>query len=134
MIDQHVIQMQTNERSLFWSMVKRGQLHEDSKNIEEAMNVWQETLKLVQASVTECRQSVADELKKAKESDKESQKDPKGKSKPKDDDVEDEDEKTSGRVTGARARLKAVLEIEHACNYWLGTGKVIHRHFERDSK
>ncbi|KAF8245340.1 hypothetical protein K440DRAFT_555895 [Wilcoxina mikolae CBS 423.85] len=122
MIDQHMIQMRTNERSLFWSMVKRGQIHEDSKNIEKAMTVWQEVLKLVQASVAECRQSLADEIKKAKESDKESQKDPKGKSKPKDDDVEDEDEKTSSRVAAARSRLKGFLEIEHACYYWLGTG------------
>lgn len=124
MIDQHTTQIRANERTLFWSMVKRGQLEEHSKNIEQAMAIWKETLELVQASVLQCRQAVVDEIEK---------KDASGgtrmdlqKSEPGNDEApeeKEEDDEKKLRVAGAKTRLKALLEVEHACYYWLGTGR-----------
>ena len=119
MIDQHTVQIRANERTLFWSMLKRGQLEEHSKNIEQAMAIWQETLKLVQASVLQCRQTAADEIEKTKDSaagTRELNNDEAP------EDREEEEEKKL-RVAGAKTRLKALLEVEHACYYWLGTGR-----------
>ena len=115
MIDQHTVQIRANERTLFWSMLKRGQLEEHSKNTEKAMAIWQETLKLVQASVLQCRQTVADEIEKTKDS-------AAGNNDEAPEDKEEEEEKKL-RVAGAKTRLKALLEVEHACYYWLGTGR-----------
>jgi E3 ubiquitin-protein ligase SHPRH len=123
MIEQHMVQMRTDERTLYQSIIKRGQVHETNGDIEEAMIAWQEALELVKASVAECRNALAEEIKLAEGS----KEDPKGKAKTTDeyegsDDEDNQPEKNYQRVGAARNRLRSYLEIEHACYFWLGTG------------
>jgi E3 ubiquitin-protein ligase SHPRH len=123
MIEQHMVQLRTDERALYQSIIKRGQVHEINGDIEKAMLAWQEALDLVKASVAECRKALAEEIKIAKES----KEDPKAKAKATDeyeesDDEENQPEKKYQRVGAARNRLRTCLELEHACYFWLGTG------------
>ncbi|KAA8905574.1 SNF2 family N-terminal domain-containing protein [Sphaerosporella brunnea] len=128
MIEQHMVQMRTDERALYQAIIKRGQVYEAQGKVESAMDAWNEALQLVQVSVAECRKAVQEELERCQEDPK---RDLKGKSKVSDD-VETQDEgdgqrqpgkksQTQQRVGIARNRLKSFLELEHACYFWLAT-------------
>jgi E3 ubiquitin-protein ligase SHPRH len=124
MIDQYAVLLRNNQRSLYSSMIKRGQLHEREKHIESALEVWQTTLGLVQTTVGECREALAQEIQKSNGTV------PDVKARPKIsedryasgyDDGDESAEKKSSRVGAARLRLRTFLELEHACFFWIGT-------------
>jgi E3 ubiquitin-protein ligase SHPRH len=128
MIEQHMVQMRADERTLFQSMIKRGQLYEATGKIDQAMVAWEEALEMVQVSVTECRKALAEEIELVTRTRRESKKDSTWKAKAADEysgdesiESDDQPEKKSQRVGTARNRLKNALELEHACYFWLGT-------------
>ena len=124
MIDQYAILLRNNEKSLYSSMIKRGQLHEREGHIESALKVWQATLGLVQTTVGECREALAQEIQKSNGGVQDVNARPKvsedqyasGY-----DDCDESAEKKSSRVGAARLRLRTFLELEHACFFWIGT-------------
>lgn len=129
MIEQLGVQMRADERALFGSMIKRGQVYEHRGGIEDAMEAWRNALIRTKASVSECREALTCEIEKAKDATNVPAGNVKAKytdSDPEGDEPEDEEdvmaEKKSGRVTAARNKLKSFLELEHACYFWLGTG------------
>lgn len=119
---------QAKERSLFWSMVHRGQLLlEHKEKAQDAMNTWQEALKDVAMAVEEGRQALESEIANAERLKKASKKATNGDSDPKESNLEEDisSEKKTGfspSVNGAKLRLRTLLEIQHACYYWIATG------------
>ncbi|KAI5784908.1 ATP-dependent DNA helicase [Pyronema domesticum] len=118
---------QAKERSLFWSMVHRGQLLlEHKEKAQDAMNTWQEALKDVAMAVEEGRQALESEIANAERLKKASKKATNGDSDPKESNLEEDisSEKKTGfspSVNGAKLRLRTLLEIQHACYYWIAT-------------
>lgn len=66
MIEQFVTKLRTDERSLYQSMVKRGQLHEMDKEPDLALKVWKQVLPLVEATIKDCRAALKKEQLMAK--------------------------------------------------------------------
>lgn len=124
MIDIHENNIRNDERSLFESMIRRGQLHEHLKNFESALGVWKSTLGEVQDIIKECRATLAQEIMaQPKESQVE------GKTKDLDpfieendsDKDEDEEDVRVGRIGTLKNRLRSFLDVEHSCLFWIGT-------------
>jgi hypothetical protein len=119
---------QAKERSLFWSIVHRGQLLlEYKEKAQDAMNTWQEALRDVAMAVEDGRQALEAEIANAERLKKASKQATNGDSDPKENNLEEDisSEKKTGSspsVSGAKLRLRALLEIQHACYYWIATG------------
>lgn len=140
MIDQLVSKMRSDERELFVSMVKRGQLHVEEDRPQAGMDIWKDVLPMIQKAVAECREELANEIRNletsgsAQEKEKQRQENPGEGERDIDmsdwdeiDDSEEEDEDAGrrskkNRIAIARMRLRNFLEVEHACLYWIATG------------
>lgn len=127
MIDIHENNIRNDERSLFESMIQRGQLHEHLKDFESALGVWKFALKEVREIITECRATLAQEiLTQSKESQVEVETETKGPDPFIDGDDgsgkdgDDEDVKMS-RIGTLKNRLRGFLDIEHSCLFWIAT-------------
>jgi len=124
MIDQYAVLLRNNEKFLYSSMIKRGQLHERENHIKSALEVWRATLGLVQTTVGECRAALAQEIQKSNGAVQDVKARPKVSEDQYASGYDDDDEsaeKKSSRVGAARLRLRTFLELEHACFFWIGT-------------
>lgn len=150
MIEQIVAKLRTDERSLYQSMVKRGQLHEMEHQPDVALEVWQKVLPLVEATIQDCRVALKKEKLAAKKYRAKMVAEIRGVPPPKDDEIgldgDDEDEvddEESGweddeegderikklkipdhlvtQMAHARARLRNFLEVQHSCFFWIAT-------------
>lgn len=124
MIDIHENNIRNDERALFESMIRRGQLHEHLKDFESALAVWKSALKEVQGIIEECRAALTQE---AMAEQKEFQAE--GETKDLDSFIEenesnedeDDEEVKIGRIGTLKNRLRSFLDIEHSCLFWIGT-------------
>lgn len=121
MIDQHTVSIHNDERSLFQSMIKRGQVHEHQGDFEKALDVWKDVLAEVQKIVGECKNALAQEVKNQPKVARPTEA---SKSNSLDWDGEDdsiEDDARSGRVGVLKNRLRSFLDLEHGCLFWVAT-------------
>lgn len=125
MIDQQANNIRNDERSLFESMIKRGQLYEHLENFDSALNIWKTALEKVRGVVIECRDTLTQEITAQSKA-------PPGEAETGgfdrfavDDDNDDKDEDDpdikTGRIGTLKNRLRSFLDIEHACLFWVGT-------------
>ncbi|KAI5838912.1 SNF2 family N-terminal domain-containing protein [Morchella snyderi] len=125
MADAHSVAVRNDERALFESKIRRGQLLEMQKEYSAALQVWMGVLVEVREVVGECRAALEAEPKTRLLHEAAAVDEP----------VEWYDEEGEGEAAGhghdARAdtsrhgtlrnRLRNVLELEHACLFWIGT-------------
>ena len=102
MIEQNDTARRSEERTLFLSQIRRGQIFEHAEKSEEALKIWLETLAEVQPVVQECREQL-----KAK-------RDQLGLS-----EVDDAEASTAIHTGPHRQKLRAALEIEHMCTFFV---------------
>lgn len=119
MIDIQENNIRNDERSLFESMIRRGQLHEHLGDFESALGVWKSALSEVQDIIKECRATLAQEITTQP---KESEVECRTNDGDKDEDDEDDEDVRVGRIGTLKNRLRSFLEIEHSCLFWVATG------------
>lgn len=115
MIDQNDVQIRTEERSLLMSQTLRGQLLENAGRQEEALKLWKGALLRAQSVVKDCRVQLSSEKYRVSHSaDDNSSTDDVS-----DTGMENEGETKKGRVGTYRQRLRAALEVEHICKFFI---------------
>ena len=110
MIDQNDTMARTEERNLLLSQIRRGQIHEYAEESQTALNIWLTTLDETRVIVDECRRHLQSELDKMSI---------KGGIANLDDDA---DSIAMTRIGPHRNRLRAALEIEHMCTFFVANG------------
>ena len=109
MIEQNDTAARTEERTFLLSKIRRGQILEHARLSNEALNIWSETLQEAQMIVKDCRdrlQSEIDRLGLTEELIMTGESD-------------DPDAATISRTGPHRQRLRAALEIEHMCMFFV---------------
>lgn len=107
-IEQNETSVRAEERALVISQIRRGQVLENSKRSQIALEVWLKALEQSKIMVGECRLQLAFELEKAV---------PVG-SRP-GTEMHEEGEVAHIRHLGSyRQRLRSALELEHACTFF----------------
>ena len=109
MREQNDTACRVDERALLMSQARRGQLLEHAKRIEEALQIWEQTLKESKVIVKECRTHLKSDL----ESSKASKRSVGSGQESKDEDVR------AARSGVLRNRLRAALEVEHMCTFFV---------------
>lgn len=117
MMDQNDVEVRAVQRSLLISQVRRGQIFENAKDTQKAMDIWRAAYDDSCKMVDECRaeyKSAREEWMKNKEADKAGE-------------TEDEEDDPDGkngdtRLTACQQRLRAALEVKHICIFFLGNG------------
>ena len=100
-IEQNDTTIRSEERTLFLSQIRRGQILEHAEQSEEALQIWLQTLEEVQPAVQELRDQLRAEIDRLSL-------------------IEDLEETATAIRTGPhRQRLRAAIEIEHTCNFFV---------------
>ncbi|KAF8468979.1 SNF2 family N-terminal domain-containing protein [Kalaharituber pfeilii] len=126
MIEQHLTQLRTDERILFLSILKRGQVLEHYEKFNEALATYMLANKQLQPVVLECRKRLADEQDagtKHKIGKEKARAIDEHEDAVSDDDDEldsDDDFKERTKLGMIKARLRNFLEVEHAVLFFLG--------------
>jgi E3 ubiquitin-protein ligase SHPRH len=105
MIDQHESQIRTAQRSYLMSQIRRGQLKENAKLTDEALEIWKAAYEESSVIVDECQKQL-DEEQKISNTIKEREE-------------EDPDEDANPRLTTMKARLRSALEVQHICIFFI---------------
>ena len=106
MIEQNDTASRSEERELLLSRIRRGQILEHAEFAQDALDIWSECLKQVQANVSECRQQLNSELERAASSNLK--------------DFTDTEQAASVTRSGIqRQRLRVALEMEHMCTFFV---------------
>ena len=119
MIDQNDAQIRTEERALLLSQIRRGQLLENALRPRESLKTWQDALARCEPMVTESRAQYEAQLALSKQSaSRMSTVDD-------DEDLDDEDDEGEKELTSkigqCRQRLRAALEIQHMCKFFIAS-------------
>ena len=109
MREQNDTACRVDERALLMSQARRGQLLEHAKRSDEALRIWKQTLEESMVIVKECRINLRSDLESPKSSDK---------SMGAVHELEDEAVKAA-RGGVLRNRLRAALEVEHMCTFFV---------------
>ena len=117
MIDQNDTLVRAEQRLVLLSQIRRGQMLENAKQSNAAMEIWLDAYKQSSAIVDECREQLQTEIKlqrKQVHSPLDSYEN--------DDDDDDDDDtgETETRLTAYRQRLRSALEVKHICIFFLG--------------
>ncbi|KAL2864568.1 putative SNF2 family helicase/ATPase [Aspergillus lucknowensis] len=116
MIDQNDALLHAEERSLLLSQLRRGQLLENSKRKQEALNLWKTSLIRACEIVQQCRVRLQLEYRKQQAPATNGERD---RAESVSDD-EGEDIERNPRLTTFRQRLRAALEVEHIAVFFTG--------------
>jgi E3 ubiquitin-protein ligase SHPRH len=110
MLDHSEASIRTDKRSLLQIKLTRGQILAGLNRVQEARVVWEEVLKSSTALVSDCRDRLEQETKRARaqESDHSSA----------DAEEEDKEETIPVEVKDARRRLRYALEIQHKAVFY----------------
>ncbi|KAK9373080.1 SNF2 family N-terminal domain-containing protein [Lipomyces chichibuensis] len=135
----------TDERSYWTSKIQRGQLLEQAKEQEPALQLLYEALEGVRKVLAACRNQLAEEGERQKEFRKKADRRAELAtiaSKGKEDDVttieerslldqleKEEEESLKGRALAARLRVRTFLELEHRCLFFIAS-----IHFQKENK
>ncbi|KAB8230672.1 putative SNF2 family helicase/ATPase [Aspergillus alliaceus] len=117
MVDQTDALIHAEERSLLMSQLRRGQLLENAKHRQQALELWTKSLKRASAIVKECRDRLHLERIKRRMSAIDADQDAASVDTTSEDEGEEAAKNT--RVV-ARQRLRAALEIQHICVFFTG--------------
>lgn len=124
MVDQNDTQTRAVERKMLVSQIQRGQMLENAKQSKDALQVWKGALEKAEFLVQESREQLAVETEKAKamsdarkQASKEADSDEHKREEEEKD--EDADQEVNSRVGGFRNRLRAALEIQHICVFFI---------------
>ncbi|KZF24694.1 hypothetical protein L228DRAFT_228741 [Xylona heveae TC161] len=121
MIDQNDVAVRTEERSHLMSRIKRGQMFENKKETQKALDIWMEALRQVQDIVADCRASLMSEMKRHADVEGKSvgtTKTPKRSDSDSEDEEDEDMHEKMGRIGAHRLRLRSALEIEHICTFF----------------
>ncbi|KAI9792106.1 MAG: hypothetical protein M1816_003088 [Peltula sp. TS41687] len=116
MIEQNEASIRTEERTQLTAKIRRGQLMENAHEPRQALDIWLECLRHARDMVRECRLQLDQELLKAKPGSTElelSSADGKRK-----DEVSKNEDRDS-QITAHKQRLRAALELEHTCTFFV---------------
>lgn len=116
MIDQNDTLISTEERTLLQSQLRRGQLLENATRRWEALDLWMASLERASQTVQECRTQLDSERANHEISAEGSNQDTAS-----DDAASDiEEMEKHNRLGTYRQRLRAALEIQHICHFFIG--------------
>ncbi|KAE8350169.1 SNF2 family N-terminal domain-containing protein [Aspergillus coremiiformis] len=116
-IDQNDAFIHAEERSLLLSQLRRGQLLENAKLRQQALDLWTKSLERAGAIVQECRDRLYSERVEHRMSAVDEDQD----SSSIDSASEDEGEEAAKNTRiAARQRLRAALEVQHICVFFTG--------------
>ena len=108
MIDQNDTAARTEERSLLLSQVRRGQIHEHAEQTQQALDIWLATLGEARSIVRDCRGQLKAELETVSLQEANTKTDD-----------EDAEAVAVTHIGPHRQRLRAALEIEHMCTFFV---------------
>ena len=109
MREQNDTACRVDERALLLSRARRGQLLEHAERSEEALQIWEQTLKEAKVIVAECRIYLRSDLESSNASIRSME-----------EIQESEDEAGRASRSGVlRNRLRAALEVEHMCTFFV---------------
>ncbi|KAL6716342.1 hypothetical protein ACLMJK_005908 [Lecanora helva] len=109
MIEQNDTATRAEERTLLLSRIRRGQILEHAEMSGEALRVWQGTLKEAGEIVTDCRNQLKTEIERLGLTEDVL-------SAP---EVIEVDEATATSTRSHRQRLRAAIEVEHTCTFFV---------------
>ena len=112
MIEQNHTAARTEEHLLLKSQLLRGQILEHAEYTQDALDVWQATLKEVEIMVQECRNQLNAEIRRLKGAEEVGTVT----------ETDDEAEDSTSRLGPYRLRLRAALEFEHTCVFFTANG------------
>lgn len=116
MIDQNDTLVRAEERALLLSQLRRGQLLENATRRQEALGLWKASLDHASAIVKDCRAQLDAELAKYRASAASSD----GVKASVDEESEEMEMDKNFRIGTFRQRLRAALEVEHICMFFMG--------------
>jgi len=121
MLEQTELNIRSDQRSLFISRLKRGQLFENSPRVKEASAIWKHVIEDANAIVFECRQQLQREIEASKV-DRLAARKSKNKEASSDDESSDDDseanDEASTRIGILRNRLNTILEVQHVAVFF----------------
>ncbi|KAE8324158.1 proteasome stabiliser-domain-containing protein [Aspergillus sergii] len=117
MIDQNDALIHAEERSLLLSQLRRGQLLENAKHRQQALDLWSKSLERANAIVKECRDRLHSEHMERRMGTVSVNRDVTHADTASEDETEEAAKNTRG---GARQRLRAALEVQHICVFFTG--------------
>ncbi|KAL4881503.1 SNF2 family N-terminal domain-containing protein [Aspergillus karnatakaensis] len=117
MIDQNDVLIHAEERALLLSQLRRGQLLENAKRKQEALNLWKSSLDRASEIVRQCRERLHAEQNKQSIPAINGERN--GRATSISDDEGEETEKNI-RLNVFRQRLRAALEVEHISIFFTG--------------
>lgn len=108
MIDQNDNAVRLEQRAILFQQIRRGQMMENAKNTDAAMDIWKRAYEESCKIVDECRAQLEAEQALRKETTKDI------------DMSSDEDEpENDANLTSLRQRLRSALEIKHICIFFI---------------
>ncbi|KAI9839654.1 MAG: hypothetical protein M1819_002280 [Sarea resinae] len=124
MIDQNDLAIRTEERTLMMSQILRGQMLEEAKRTQNALDIWLPARERAHAIVAENRVLLENAIKGVAECNEHSAEKAKltnGESSSDSDDGEGA-AGSRGLVSTCRNRLRGALEVEHVCTFFAANG------------
>ncbi|KAL2857721.1 proteasome stabiliser-domain-containing protein [Aspergillus pseudoustus] len=116
MIDQNDALLHAEERSLLLSQLRRGQLLENAKRKQEALDLWKMSLDRASVIVQQCRERL--QLEQSKQQTPATNGEWKRAGSASDD--EGEETEKNPQLTAFRQRLRAALEVQHISVFFTG--------------
>lgn len=114
MIDQNDTAIRAQQRSMLLSQIRRGQLLENARRRQEALNLWNGALELSSAIVKDCKAQLKSEFTRSQSLGGTSSNANENESE------EDDQMEKNSRIGTYRQRLRAALEVEHICTFFMG--------------
>ncbi|RVX72265.1 hypothetical protein B0A52_04469 [Exophiala mesophila] len=108
MIDQVEGQVRTTQRAWLIAAIRRGQMKENAKETQQALQIWQSSYNESCIIVDECRRELEREARSGKEAVQDEEKD-----------GQEEDDDENKHLTTLKLRLRAALEIKHVCTFFI---------------
>ncbi|KAK4458873.1 putative ATP-dependent helicase IRC20 [Cladorrhinum samala] len=114
MLEQSVAALRADQRNLLSTRLTKGQILACQKQVQDALNLWQEVLLKTAEMVLECREQLQFAIQEARKIGAS-----KARLSPNDGDEEmDEEESMSPQVGDARRRLRSALEVQHKATFF----------------
>lgn len=114
MLEQSDAALRADQRNLLSTRLTKGQILACQKQVQDALNMWQEVLLKATKMVLECREQLQFAIQEARNIDAS-----KARLSPNDGDEEiDEEESMSPQVGDARRRLRSALEVQHKAAFF----------------
>lgn len=114
MIDQNDTAIRAEQRSMILSQIRRGQLLENARRRQEALNLWNGALELASSIVRDCKAQLKSEITRYRSLQVTNSNVNEGESE------EDDQMGKNSRIGTYRQRLRAALEVEHICIFFTG--------------